>query len=154
MENYLSPFAGISSGRLSYFFAPESVTQVIAVDDIGAFAALAFREPGEYIGEAFELAGDSVTQAQIAVAFGRVLKRQISYVQIPLAVLEQQQPALAGMIALANTFAARGGWQANIPDLRRRLPGLKSLDQWLAAEGGAKLRASVNVLERASESTK
>jgi uncharacterized protein YbjT (DUF2867 family) len=141
MENYLSPLTGISTGTLSYFFPPEAVTQVIAVDDIGAFAALAFREPDEYIGQAFELAGDSVTQSQIAAAFGRVLNRQISYFQIPLAVLEQQQPALAGMIAIANAFAARGGWQANIPDLRRRLPGLKSLDQWLAAEGGAKLRA-------------
>jgi uncharacterized protein YbjT (DUF2867 family) len=141
MENYLSPLAGISTGTLSYFFPPEAVTQVIAVDDIGAFAALAFREADEYIGQAFELAGDSVTQSQIAAAFGRVLNRQISYFQIPLAVLDQQQPALAGMIAIANAFAARGGWQANIPDLRRRLPGLKSLDQWLAAEGGARLRA-------------
>jgi uncharacterized protein YbjT (DUF2867 family) len=144
MENYLSPLAGISSGTLSYFFPPEAVTQMIAVDDIGAFAALAFREPDEYIGQAFEIAGDSVTQSQIAVAFGRVLNRQISYFQIPLAVLEQQQPALAGMIATANAFAARGGWQANIPDLRRRLPSLKSLDQWLAAEGGAKLRTLVD----------
>jgi uncharacterized protein YbjT (DUF2867 family) len=57
---------------LSYFFPPEAVTQIIAVDDIGAFAALAFREPDEYIGQAFEIAGDSVTQSQIAVAFGRV----------------------------------------------------------------------------------
>jgi uncharacterized protein YbjT (DUF2867 family) len=153
MENYLSPLAGISSGRLSYFFAPEAVTQVIAVDDIGAFAALAFREPAEYIGQAIEVAGDSVTQSQIAVAFGRVLKRQISYFQIPLAVLEQQQPALAGMIAIANAFAARGGWQADIPELRRRFPGLRSLDQWLAAEGGTKLRALANAPERRHEST-
>ena len=55
----------------------------------------AFRDPAEYIGQALELAGDSVTQSQIAAAFGRVLNRQISYFQIPLAVLEQQQPALA-----------------------------------------------------------
>jgi uncharacterized protein YbjT (DUF2867 family) len=117
---------------------------VIAVDDIGAFAALVFRDPAEYIGQAIELAGDSVTQSQIAAAFGRVLDRTIDYFQIPLEVLEQQQPALAKMIVAAQEFAARGGWKADIPDLRRRLPALKSLDQWLAANGGTKLRALVD----------
>jgi uncharacterized protein YbjT (DUF2867 family) len=113
---------------------------VIAVDDIGAFAALVFGDPAEYIGQAIELAGDSVTQSQIAAAFGRVLNRPVDYFQIPLEVLEQQQPALAKMIVAAQEISARGGWQANIPDLSRRLPGLKSLDPWLASEGGAKLR--------------
>jgi uncharacterized protein YbjT (DUF2867 family) len=117
------------------------VSQVIAVDDIGAFAALVFDDPGEYIGQAFELAGDSLTQSQIAEAFGRVLKRKIDYYQFPLEALQQQQPALAKMIVAAEDFAARGGWHANIPDLRRRLLSLKSFDQWLAGEGGPKLRA-------------
>jgi uncharacterized protein YbjT (DUF2867 family) len=140
LENYLSPLSGIQTGKLTYFFAPDTVSQVIAVDDIGAFAALVFRGPAEYIGQAIELAGDSVTQSQIAAAFGRVLNRPIDYFQIPLEVIEQQQPALAKMIVAAHEFSARGGWQANIPDLRQRLPGLKSLDQWLASEGETKLR--------------
>jgi uncharacterized protein YbjT (DUF2867 family) len=150
MENYLSPQFGISTGTLSYFFRPEAITQVIAVDDIGAFASLVFRDPEEYIGQAFELAGDSLAQSQIAAAFGRVLNRQMDYIQIPLEVLTQQQPALAGMIVTANEFAARGGWNANITDLRRRLPGLKSFDQWLAAEGGTELRSLANASPRQS----
>jgi len=144
MENYLSPLGGIHLGRLSYFFPPDAVSQVIAVDDIGAFAALAFGNPSEYIGKAFELAGDSVTQSQIAAAFGRALHHEIDYVQVPLEVLEQQQPALAREVAAAQEFAGRDGWQADIKDLRRRLPSLKTLDQWLAGEGGAKLRALVD----------
>jgi hypothetical protein len=43
---------------------------VIAVNDIGAFAAMVCRDPAEYIGQAIELAGDFVTQSQIAAAFG------------------------------------------------------------------------------------
>jgi uncharacterized protein YbjT (DUF2867 family) len=66
MENYLSPQFGVSTGKLSYFFPAEAITQVIAVDDIGALAALAFRDPDEYIGNAFELAGDSVAQSRIS----------------------------------------------------------------------------------------
>jgi uncharacterized protein YbjT (DUF2867 family) len=147
MENYLSPLAGIQAGTLTYFFPADAVSQVIAVDDIGAFAALVFRNPAEYIGQAIELAGDSVTQSQIAVAFGRVLNRPIDYFQIRLDVVEQQQPALAKMLVTARAFVARGGWQADIPALRQRLPGLKSLDLWLAAEGGTKLRALVKASE-------
>jgi uncharacterized protein YbjT (DUF2867 family) len=146
MENFLMPQNGVSSGKLLYFFPPDSHTQVIAVDDIGAFTALVFRERAEYIGQAFELGGDSVRYSQIAEAFGRTLDRQIEYNQIPLKALEQQHPDLARWIAAGMEFAARDGWHANIPDLRRRLPNLKSLDQWLAAEGGAKLRALVSLL--------
>ena len=109
MENYLSPLAGSQAGKLSYFFPADAVSQVIAVDDIGAFVALAFGNPDEYIGQAIELAGDFVTQAQIAAAFGRVLDRPIDYFQIPLEVIEQQQPALARMVVTALEFAARGG---------------------------------------------
>jgi uncharacterized protein YbjT (DUF2867 family) len=140
MENYLSPLYGIQTGTLSSVSEPDTHMQVIAVDDIGAFAALVFRDPQGYIGQAFELAGDSVTTSQIAAAFGRVLNRPIRYVQIPVEVVQQQQPALAKEIVAAQEFAVRGGWQANIPDLRRRLPSLKSLDQWLAGDGGTKLR--------------
>jgi uncharacterized protein YbjT (DUF2867 family) len=141
MENYIGPFYGIQTGRLSSLSDPDTPIQVIAVDDIGAFAALVFRDPEEYIGQAFELAGDSVTVPQMAAAFGGVLDRQIGYTQIPLEVVQLQQPDLAKEIVAAREFTARGGWHANIRDLRRRLPSLKSFDQWLAAEGTAKLRA-------------
>lgn len=141
MENFVSPLYEIQSGTLSTFVEPETQTQVIAVDDIGSFAALVFRERDEYLGQAFELAGDFISFSQIAAAFGRFLNRQIDCVQIPLEVLQQQKPALAKEFLASREFAARGGWHANIVDLRHRLPSLKSFDQWLAAEGGAKLRA-------------
>ncbi len=140
MENFLMPQNGVAVGKLLYFFPADLRTQVIAVDDIGAFTALVFRERAEYIGQAIELGADSVRFSQIAEAFGRTLDRPIEYSQIPLQVLEQQHPDLAKWIVAGMEFAARDGWRANIPDLRRRLPRLKSLEQWLAAEGGDKLR--------------
>jgi len=142
MENFLAPQYGIQTGIISYFFAPDAVTQLIAVDDIGAFAALAFRDPREYVGQALELAGDSVTMAQIAAAFGRTLQRPVSYAEYPLEIIRQTQPALANLVEAALRFRERGGYLADILDLRRRLPSLKSLDQWLESEGGTKLRAT------------
>jgi uncharacterized protein YbjT (DUF2867 family) len=147
MENFVGPLYGVQTGKLSTFVEPDTETQVIAVDDIGAFAALVFRERDEYLGQAFELAGDSISFSQIAAAFGRFLNRQIDCVQIHLEVLQQQQPALAKEFLASREFAARGGWHANIVDLRYRLPSLKSFDQWLAADGGAKLRALVSALK-------
>ena len=47
---------------------PTTSLQMIAVDDIGSFAALAFARPQEFIGKALELAGDSLTMPQVAEA--------------------------------------------------------------------------------------
>ena len=44
---------------------PDKPLQVIAVDDIGAFAALAFENPQEYIGLSLEIAGDELTEPQM-----------------------------------------------------------------------------------------
>ena len=37
---------------------PDKATQIIAAEDIGAFVALAFANPKEYLGKTLELAGD------------------------------------------------------------------------------------------------
>ncbi len=137
-ENFASPYFGVQTGALTFFLDPDVPTQVVAVDDIGAFAALVFGNPNEYIGQAFEFAGDSLSYSQIAAAIGRALGRQITYAQYPSEVV-QGQPWLAAALA----FSKRDRWRADIPALRRRLPSLQSFDEWLAGEGGSKLRALV-----------
>jgi len=60
MDNFNSPNfrPAILQGTLTLALRPARTLQIIAVDDIGGFAAQAFEKPGEYIGRAFELAGD------------------------------------------------------------------------------------------------
>ena len=55
--------------------------QMIASDDIGAFAALAFARPQEFIGKALEIAGDSLTMPQVADAFTRVTGQPVRFVK-------------------------------------------------------------------------
>ncbi len=44
---------------------------LISVDDIGAFAAIAFDRPADFLGRKVPIAGDRLTPPQIAEIFGR-----------------------------------------------------------------------------------
>lgn len=46
-------------------------------DDIGAFAALAFSNPQEWIGKALELAGDELTDQQAVETLTRIIGRPV-----------------------------------------------------------------------------
>ena len=60
MENLTSPMMGPRDGVLANALKPTTSLQMIAVEDIGFFAALAFARPQEFTGKAIELAGDSL----------------------------------------------------------------------------------------------
>jgi uncharacterized protein YbjT (DUF2867 family) len=110
---------------------PDKGIQMVAVDDIGAFATLAFGEPGKFLGQTVELAGDELTEAQIAETLARVIGR-------PVRLAAPQLPEGAGpspeQLAMFQFFNAEG-YDADIPALRRLYPPLKTLEQWLRATG-------------------
>ena len=72
MENLTSPMMGPRDGVLANALKPTTSLQMIAVEDIGFFAALAFARPQEFIGKAIELAGDALTMPQVAETMTRV----------------------------------------------------------------------------------
>lgn len=51
MENLLNTARGLAGNALVSFPDPDRPVQFVAVDDIGAFAALMFRERSEYLGQ-------------------------------------------------------------------------------------------------------
>ena len=65
MTNYLgrTPFGidGISNGGHRRMFQPHEPMQIIALEDIAEFAALAFADPARFAGRTLELAGDQRT---------------------------------------------------------------------------------------------
>ncbi len=132
MEIFALPAFGIGSGVLSFFGAPSWPMQLIAVDDIGRFAALAFEAPGDFAGETLELAGDRLSGTQIVAAVGHALGRAIGYQRYPEEVV-RRSPALERLVA----FADRERGQADIPALRRWLPDLSTFDAWLEKTGKA-----------------
>ncbi len=138
MENHASQLIGVlSPTALIRMIEPGQRVQLIAVRDIGAFAALAFGDPDTYVGKAFELAGDELTGTELVAKISASIGRELNVEPLSddvLAVFGQS----SADIAANERF---GGWQADIPALRRLHPGLLTLDDWLATDGKASFAA-------------
>ena len=78
MENFLS-FSGPRDGVLAMPLPPDRPLQLIAVDDIGGFAALAFRRREQFLGQALEIAGDELTLPQAAAIWSRVSGQPVRF---------------------------------------------------------------------------
>jgi uncharacterized protein YbjT (DUF2867 family) len=59
---------------------PDKPLQLIASDDVGAFAALAFNNPQDYVGQALEIGGDELTEPQIVETLSKVIGRPVNMV--------------------------------------------------------------------------
>ncbi len=121
MENWLSMKDMIDGGKLMLPLTPETVLQQIAVDDIGAFAAMAFEHPGKWGGTATDIAGDESFLDQIAQTFGA------TYVQIPWEDFEKQ--AGPEMTAMFRWFQDVG-YHADIAALREEHHDLINFERW------------------------
>ncbi len=138
MENYYIPAVekALIGGRLIDAVRADKPYQLIATDDIGAFVSLAFAQPHRFIGKAIELAGDELTNLQIAATFSRVMGRPIKFRKLPL---------LLTRVVLGKEFYQmfkwfnEAGFRADIPALRRNYPevALTSLEAWIRREGWA-----------------
>src|SRR6185436_4186789 len=111
---------------------PDKTLQTVAVEDIGAFVAIIFANPQEFLGQTIEFAGDEQTEDQIAAAFAKVIGR-------PVQVQRQQWSGSGGpdaeeMSAMTRFFNGEA-YSADIPALRRRYPGLRTLEQYLRENG-------------------
>jgi uncharacterized protein YbjT (DUF2867 family) len=85
MENWEGPFLRphILNGTLALPLDPGVNFQQIAVDDVGAFAAMAFDDAAAWQGREVDLAGDESTVAGVVETFSRVIGRKVTYQQVP-----------------------------------------------------------------------
>ena len=128
MENWLGMRTQIDGGVLSLPLPPDKKLQQIAVDDIGAFVALAFTRPGHWEGRAVELAGDELSMSDVAAAFGRTTGREVRYQQMSWEEFEQRSgPDMTAMWK----FFDSGGFGVDIPSLRQELPNMMTFERWL-----------------------
>jgi uncharacterized protein YbjT (DUF2867 family) len=127
MENLRSPWMGPRDGVLAVALRPTTSLQMIAVDDIGAFAALAFARPAEFMGRVVEIAGDAQTGPQVAETMTRVTGQPVRFVELPLEQVRSFNAEMADMMTWFNDH----GYNADIPALRKLLPGLLTLEQFL-----------------------
>jgi uncharacterized protein YbjT (DUF2867 family) len=128
MENWQAMRGMIEGGTLAQPLDPARTLQQVAVDDIGAFAALAFEHPGKWLGRAVELAGDELSMTQLAETFGRVLGREVRYQQVPW---DQFESKAGHEITIMYRWFNDVGYNADIPELRWEYAELTTLERWL-----------------------
>ena len=132
MQNWEWAREMILGGTLAQPFDPDKAFQQVAVEDIGAFAAIAFENPDRWIGREVDLAGDEQSMTEIADTFSRVTGREVSYYQVPWDRFEEQ-------VGEENTLNSRWindvGYEADIAALRQEYPELTSFERYLRSHG-------------------
>ncbi|MFB8009543.1 NmrA family NAD(P)-binding protein [Nocardia sp. NPDC056000] len=140
MENYLAqgfPVDGIKAGVHRHLFPADIPIQMIAVDDVAAFAELAFADPALFHGRILELAGDAHTMVAAAAVISEITGHTVTYEELP----EKFAADLGGEVLNVYRMSRTGkGWHADIPALREILPTLRTFEQWLTETGAAQLK--------------
>ncbi|MBT2545828.1 NmrA/HSCARG family protein [Streptomyces sp. ISL-44] len=136
MENYTGGYA-LQSGRLVSGIAPDVPLQILAVDDVGFFATLAFSLPQEWIGRATDLAGDELTPVQIAAHIETAIGCPLPYAQIPIETIR----AVNEQFAYAHEWLNERGYCADIAATRRIHPTAMDFRTWLQRTGTAQITA-------------
>jgi len=136
MENYYIDEVeiGILKGKLLDPIRADKTYQTIAIDDIGAFVALAFDRPKEFIGSELEIAGSELTNPEAAEVFSRVLGKPVKFRKLPMPMVRL---VLGKEFHQMFRWFNEAGFRANIPELRRKYPEvqLHTLEEWLREEG-------------------
>jgi len=136
MENYYIDQVeiGILKGKLMDPIRGDKPYQTIATEDIGAFAALAFERPKEFIGLELEIAGSELTNPETAETFSRVLGKPVKFQLLRMPLV---RVVLGKEFYQMFRWFNEEGFRADIKELRRRYSEirLQTLEEWLRSEG-------------------
>jgi uncharacterized protein YbjT (DUF2867 family) len=134
MQNWEMMREMILGGTLAQALDPDKPLQQVAVEDVGAFAAIAFENPEGWIGREVDLAGDEQSMPEIAETFARVIGREVSYYQVPWDQYEEQ---MGEELTVMNRWFNDVGYEADIAALRQEYPELTSFERYLRSHGWA-----------------
>ncbi|MBL1079114.1 NmrA/HSCARG family protein [Nocardia sp. 2] len=142
MENYLvrgAALDGIRPGGLHvHAFPADRPIQVIAVADIADIAVLAFADPDRFHGLTLDLAGDARTFPAAAEAISAAIGLPVRYEPVSEADADALGPEIGNVWRQSRVGR---GWNADIAAVREIHPGLRTLDDWLAESGAARLKS-------------
>ncbi len=149
LENFISHrFRNniVTRGVLPFGITAEKPFQMIAMQDLAHFVALAFQQAEAWQYRGTELASDQFTLTEFAAALSEALQRPVTYRYLPSLL----QRLIAGYAELTdncgcykigkslvtqfrwNNADPHGGWQADLSMLRALHPDLLTLRDWIA----------------------
>ena len=128
MENLVSPWF-LNGDKLVTAMDPNTVLQMIAVKDIGAYGALAFTQAERFKNLELDIAGDAVTMPQAAAVLTRAYVKPIEYLRIPMSEIRKNSEDFALMLE----WFERVGYDADIPGNEKAF-GIRptTLNEWSA----------------------
>eukprot|EP00741_Cyanophora_paradoxa_P016690 tig00020934_g16119.t1 len=129
MDNWTGgvPAMTMKPGKVPGVSFPDTPLYLVAGEDIGRFAALAFEKPEIYLGKTVEIAGDVVTGKEIAGIMEKLCGYPFEYSTPPVWLLKIMAPEFAAMIELFETSP----FTVDINHCRRLVPGLKTAEEFL-----------------------
>jgi uncharacterized protein YbjT (DUF2867 family) len=149
MENWLTILPGaVARGKLTYPLPARRTLQMVAVDDVAAFARLVLERTAEFENRRVEIAGEVLTMEQIAGVLGTAVGRPLPYRPIPLEMVWARNEDLGRLCAWLD-------WDGTRVDVQRlrarhRDVGWTSLADWaLRQDWGALLGSGTGETPRA-----
>ncbi|NJK44171.1 MAG: alpha/beta fold hydrolase [Pleurocapsa sp. SU_196_0] len=128
MENFTTPPSDkFVLPMLSGALRPNLRFHMLSVEDIGALSVKSLEQPEVYLGRTIDLAGDSLTVAQIKQLYSRVTGKRAPGFKMPLWVLRLMQAEFARQLEWNN----KAGWHFDVEALRADHPELTTLETHL-----------------------
>jgi uncharacterized protein YbjT (DUF2867 family) len=131
MENFLDPRNGpLMFPVLAGALKPGTRFHMIAVRDIGWFVAEAFAKPDEYLGRIIEIAGDSLTVAEMKRHYMDATGKKPANFKLPAWLLRVLNGEMARQLHWNNEV----GWHFDIHKLRQLHPELIGFHKFWEAQ--------------------
>jgi uncharacterized protein YbjT (DUF2867 family) len=130
MENFIQPqvIAGLKEGKLRRALPASRPVQLVAVEDIGAFAVFAIEHPQFFLNKRIDIAGDELDGEKTAAILAKASGRMITYEEFSPEVLKSRSPDLAKMME----WQSKNNYTADTKGLRKTFPEVKwhSFEEW------------------------
>lgn len=100
MDNFYSPWfkPAIDQGTLAVAIKPDTVLQMISVEDIGKYGAWAFEKAEELNGREIDIAGDQLTMPEVAEILSTAAGRKINFISPPIEEVRKFSDDFATML--------------------------------------------------------
>jgi uncharacterized protein YbjT (DUF2867 family) len=133
MDNFARPksaymFPHLKHGEIATALHPHTRMQLIAADDVGAFAAAAFSDAGRFASQEIDLAAEALTMEEVAGALTEALGRKVVAI-----ALTPEQAVVRGLHpgwVRSQEWTNEVGYQADIAGLARWGLPLTSFASW------------------------
>lgn len=133
MENLAEPasrfmFPQLKKGEIITALKAGTRLDMIAADDIGAFARTAFERPIQFNGKTIELAGDSITMGEVAAALSKVSGKKV--VSSSLSSAEAKARGMHPSVVNSQDYRNEVGFQVDIEALKLYGIPLTTFEKW------------------------